>query len=101
MLGYPSSCPHGDPIPAKDGGVAPRVAHSLAEQQSPADLVIRRVKDSDPELLRYLKARGLLPGTAISLVEEEPFGGALVLRVGDHEVRVPRGAAAGVFVSAA
>jgi DtxR family Mn-dependent transcriptional regulator len=101
LLGYPSVCPHGDPIPAKDGGVAPRADQSLATKQSPAELVIQRVKDSDPELLRYLKERGLLPGTAITLVEEEPFEGAMVVRVGDREVRIPRGAAAGVFVSAA
>jgi DtxR family transcriptional regulator, Mn-dependent transcriptional regulator len=101
LLGYPTVCPHGDPIPARDGGVAPRATASLASQQSPAELVIRRVKDSDPALLHYLKERGLLPGTAITLVEEEPFDGALVVRVGDREVRVARGAAAGVFVSAA
>jgi DtxR family Mn-dependent transcriptional regulator len=101
MLGYPSACPHGDPIPAKDGVVAPRAGESLATQHSPAELVIQRVKDSDPALLRYLKERGLLPGTAVTLVEEEPFDGAMVVRVGDREVRVPRGAAAGVFVSAA
>jgi DtxR family Mn-dependent transcriptional regulator len=101
LLGYPTVCPHGDPIPARNGGIPPRVEDSLASQQSPAELVIQRVKDSDPALLRYLKERGLLPGTAITLVEEEPFDGSLVVRVGDQEVRIARGAAAGVFVAAA
>src|SRR5689334_887045 len=32
MLGYPASCPHGEPIPGKDGAIAPREGRSLAQQ---------------------------------------------------------------------
>src|SRR5919198_4979320 len=67
MLGYPTACPHGDPIPAPDGSMVRRQDAPLTTQSAPAQLVVRRVRDNDPQLLQYLKERGLLPGTAITL----------------------------------
>ena len=101
LLGHPTACPHGDPIPTRDG-VMPAVSrHTLAQQSVPARLTIRRVRDEDAELLRHLKKLGLLPGTAIEFVEQEPFGGAYVVRVGGETVRVAPQAAAQIYVGAA
>lgn len=98
LLGHPAACPHGDPIPTRDGVIAPVSTHTLAQQHSPASLTIRRVADEDAALLRHLKQLGLLPGTAIEFVEQEPFGGAYLVRVGDELVRVAPQAAARIFV---
>jgi DtxR family Mn-dependent transcriptional regulator len=101
LLGHPTACPHGDPIPTRDG-VMPAVTHdTLAQQRSPSRLTIRRVRDEDAALLRHLKQLGLLPGTAIEFLEQEPYGGAFVVRVGDQIVRVGAQAAAHIFVGAA
>jgi DtxR family transcriptional regulator, Mn-dependent transcriptional regulator len=100
LLGHPTACPHGDPIPTPDGAVTRRAHLRLSDQHAPAELVIERVRDNDPRLLKYLKERGLLPGTAISLLDQEPFEGALVLRVAEETVRIAPQAAEGVFVSA-
>lgn len=100
LLGYPKNCPHGDPIPSRDGVMELTKDHPLSEQTDPALLVVRRVRDEDSDLLRHLKSLGLLPGTAIEFVEQEPFGGAFILRVGDALVRVAPLAASQVFVSA-
>lgn len=75
------------------------IDHPLSEQTDPASLVVRRVRDEDSDLLRHLKSLGLLPGTAIEFVEQEPFGGAFILRVGDSLVRVAPLAARQVFVA--
>ena len=99
LLGHPERCPHGDPIPSRDGAVAAIARQSLAEQSAPALLTIQRVRDEDAELLRHLKKLGLLPGTAIEFVTQEPFGGAYVVRVGDELVRVAPRAAQQIFVS--
>lgn len=99
MLGYPTACPHGDPIPTPDGSIARHADAPLTSQSAPARLVVRRVRDNDPRLLQYLKERGLVPGAAITLVEEEPFEGSLILKVGDETVRVARQAAQSIFVS--
>lgn len=101
LLGYPTACPHGDPIPTRDGVMASTPRQTLAQQQSPAQLTIRSVRDEDSGLLRHLKKLGLLPGTAIELIEQEPFGGAFVVRVGGEYVRVAPQVAAQIFVGAA
>ncbi len=98
MLGFPAFCPHGDPIPTREGVVAFVSDHALAEQRIPALLTIRRVRDEDAALLRHLKTLGLLPGTGIEFIEQEPFGGAFLVRVGGEIVRVAPKAAEQIFV---
>jgi DtxR family Mn-dependent transcriptional regulator len=100
LLGHPQTCPHGDPIPTREGVVPEVSRHTLAEQRTPTHLTIRRVRDEDAALLRHLKALGLLPGTAIEFVEQEPFGGAFVVRVGGQTVRVAPRAAEQIYVGA-
>jgi|SRR5579884_169769 len=98
LLGHPTACPHGDPIPSPDG-IMPAVSRqTLAQQQTPAHLTISRVRDEDAALLRHLKKLGLLPGAAIEFVEQEPFGGAFLVRVGENLVRVAPRAAEQIFV---
>ena len=99
LLGHPTTCPHGDPIPTRDGVITATDDYALSQQNTPAPLTIRRVRDTDANLLRHLKELGLLPGTAIEFVEQEPFGGAYVVRIGDRSVRVAPQAAQQIFVS--
>ncbi len=99
LLGYPKRCPHGDPIPHKDGTIAAIRDSALSLQSPPSALTIQRVSDADAALLRHLKTLGLLPGTAIEFLEQEPFGGAFVIRLGDQIVRVSQLAADQIYVS--
>lgn len=98
LLGYPTACPHGDPIPTREGVMPPTSYHTLAQQYTPARLTIHRVNDEDAALLRHLKTLGLLPGTAIELVEQEPFGGRFVVKTGGTVVYVAPRAAEQIFV---
>ena len=52
-----------------------------------------RVSDSDPEMLRYLAARGIRPGDHLEVVDKQPFDGPLFARFGD-DVHVLGGALA-------
>ncbi|EIF00555.1 Mn-dependent transcriptional regulator [Saccharomonospora glauca K62] len=81
-LGNPVRDPHGDPIPAVDGSVE-EVSTKLLEDL-PAGTVgeIVRVWDTDPELLRYLSDRAIGLGQRIEVLERQPFGGPIVVRVG-------------------
>ncbi len=84
-LGDPTHDPHGDPIPAADGTVHTPPSQ-LLDQIAPGTVgTVARVWDTDPELLRYLTDNGLTLGTRIELVERQPFGGPLVVRVGDTD----------------
>ncbi len=82
-LGHPSHDPHGDPIPSADGNVE-KPTTQLLDQLRPGTVgTIARVWDTDSELLRYLTDHGLTLGNRIEIVERKPFGGPLVVHVGD------------------
>ena len=44
-----------------------------------------RVSDSDPEMLRYLSARGIALGAPLEVVAKEPFDGPLTVRIDGTE----------------
>jgi DtxR family Mn-dependent transcriptional regulator len=81
-LGEPTVDPHGDPIPAKDGRISEPDTRRLAELEPGTEGEIARVSDADPDLLRYLSEHGIRLGAPIRVVERQPFGGPLVVRVG-------------------
>jgi DtxR family Mn-dependent transcriptional regulator len=98
-LGDPTHDPHGDPIPTRDGHIEEAPSRSLPECE-PGDLVVlTRVSDSDPEMLRYLGDRGIEPGTELEVLEREPFGGPLNVRVGKRELPLGLGLARAMRVS--
>jgi DtxR family Mn-dependent transcriptional regulator len=82
-LGDPTVDPHGDPIPTVDGRfvVAPSELLSRLEPGATGRLV--RVWNGDPEVLRYLDSCGIELGDRIEVLGREPFGGSLVIRVGE------------------
>lgn len=88
LLGYPTTDPHGDPIPSKDGVVPMRRGVPLPQLVEGQSALILRVSDQDPEKLRYLGQLGLYPETHVQLVERAPFGGPLRIRVGEEPQQV-------------
>ncbi|WP_020670084.1 metal-dependent transcriptional regulator [Amycolatopsis nigrescens] len=81
-LGNPVRDPHGDPIPAADGSVEEEPARLLDELQPGAIGEIVRVWDTDPDLLRYLSEHAIGLGERIEVLERQPFGGPIVVKVG-------------------
>jgi DtxR family Mn-dependent transcriptional regulator len=97
-LGFPTTDPHGDPIPTRDGFMPAFSCVTLASQPVGKRVLVCRVTDEDEELLRYLGARGITPGTKVTIADREPFGGSIVLTTGDESQRVSPYAASHVFV---
>jgi DtxR family Mn-dependent transcriptional regulator len=58
------------------------VRTTLAEVPVGADVVIQAVHDEDPDRLRYMEARGLLPGVSLTLDDRQPFDGPITVLVG-------------------
>jgi DtxR family Mn-dependent transcriptional regulator len=81
-LGDPTVDPHGDPIPSRELQVAERLAPALAELEPGETAVFVRISDTEPEMLRFLGERGIVPGSQLELVERQPFDGPLFVRVG-------------------
>ncbi|MCA4132225.1 metal-dependent transcriptional regulator [Arthrobacter sp. M4] len=82
-LGHPDRDPHGDPIPAANGHVQRPTAHRIADLDPGHTGRITRISDENPELLRYLAAEGITLDLPVEVVGRKPFGGALVVRLGE------------------
>jgi DtxR family Mn-dependent transcriptional regulator len=81
-LGDPRYDPHGAPIPSREGEIERPQLRPLAEVAVGEPVALRQVGDDDPDRLRYLKALGLLPGTALLVAVKQPFGGPITLFLG-------------------
>jgi DtxR family Mn-dependent transcriptional regulator len=90
-LGYPDTDPHGDPIPSVDLVVRAEDGQPLAGLEPGQIGIVRRVPDSDPELLRYLGGLGLVPSASFTLVAKELFGGTVTLEIAGarHSLGLP------------
>ncbi|GJQ34702.1 MAG: transcriptional regulator [Anaerolineaceae bacterium] len=81
LAGRPTRCPHGEPIPSKDG-VMPIVKDMpLIEVPSGSDCVISRVRTHDLEKLTYIGELGLVPDKPFHLLSCAPFKGPLRLQM--------------------
>ncbi len=98
MLGYPTTDPHGSPIPGKDGSITPTNHDRLSDIDPGHTVVIRRVTDTEPALLRYLAELGLRPDNRVDVVKKEPFEGPMHLQVGGEERHVGHQVASCVLV---
>jgi len=82
-LGHPTIDPHGDPIPTADLQIVEVDTVSLAVLEPGASGTFVRISDTDPEMLRYLGARGIAPGDGLEVLDKQPFGGPVFVRFGD------------------
>jgi DtxR family Mn-dependent transcriptional regulator len=83
-LGHPTHDPHGDPIPSADLELVDEPHSALSSLDAGDCGVLVRVSDAEPEMLRYLAARGIAPGDRFEVIERQPFDGPLFVRFGDH-----------------
>ncbi|MDQ7991762.1 MAG: metal-dependent transcriptional regulator [Propionicimonas sp.] len=65
LLGHPTSDPHGDPIPDRDGALPAAPPAPLLSDVAPGRYRVVRVSDADPEALTRLRDRGVVPGAVV------------------------------------
>ena len=97
-LGYPSTDPHGDPIPQADGTVAAAADRPLAQCQPGERFLVARVIDQSPEFLRYLSQAGLEIGVRGSLVSNDSTQDRLTIRLTGGDRTLSREAAGKLMV---
>ena len=90
-LGHPTHDPHGDPIPSSDLRLPDPAGTPLSEMAICGRVVVRRVRDTDANLLRYLSQLGLTPKTELDLIERSPYDENLTLQVVGHGKRIVLG----------
>lgn len=108
LLGHPTTCPHGNPIPGlvdlgEPGRDPTPAAERLTTLHRAADgetaVVVRRISEhlqSDPELMQRLRSGGIRPG---ALVAVEPQGSGVRVRAGRIATDLSQDVASLVFVA--
>jgi DtxR family Mn-dependent transcriptional regulator len=98
LLGRPELDPHGHAIPTLAGKVRPVSDRPLSETHAGERVIVQGVSDDDPQRLRELERRGLLPGTHVEVVAESAYEGPIEVRIKGRRVSVPLGLARALFV---
>lgn len=99
LLDNPTHDPHGDPIPTKEGVMPKMESEPLVQAEAGQTFIVSRVKDQDPDLLRYLEKIGILPGVKIMVKEKAPFNGPITLLVEETEQALGHEVADKIFVA--
>jgi DtxR family Mn-dependent transcriptional regulator len=100
LLGSPTTCPHGNPIPGSDY-VEPSAA-PLSGLEVGKSFTISRIPEElefTPGLLEFLEESELVPGTAGTVTAISPDG-TLTLEIGGHHVGVGAFASSRILVRA-
>lgn len=84
-LDDPTTDPHGDPIPTKDGQIGAVVGLPLTGSLENYPYRLVRVLLQDPERLSYLGSLGLVLGATVTLRKRAPFAGPLLVEVGGEQ----------------
>ena len=85
VLGRPENDPHGSPIPPPDEDLFDaRQLCSLCDAPLHMNLRLARLSERQPEELRYLAERGLVPGASVRIEDRVPSSGALMVRVAER-----------------
>lgn len=85
MLGHPTRCPHGEPIPSREGIMPVMNDRPLTEFEAGAEVLVSRVREHDPARLRYLHKLGLTPGAQVKFLTCAPFEGPVRVMVGNTD----------------
>lgn len=101
LLGFPTTCPHGNPIPGAGGEPAPSVALSSMGQGERIRLArVTELVELDESMLSYLSSHGFLPGTEATVATRAPDG-TLTLDLGSATIALGPTLASQLFVTAA
>ena len=90
-LGDPLHDPHGDPIPTRELHLPLTSEVPLSQLRPPKVAEVQRVRDGDPELLRYLSEMGIKPQARLEIIEYSPFDNNLQVRIAGREEPVVLG----------
>jgi DtxR family Mn-dependent transcriptional regulator len=83
FLGNPKFCPHGDPIPNKQGKFENLKTIILSKSELNKVYHIRRFKNSDDDFLKILDKKGIKLNGKITIKEIEPYDKTFTVMLGD------------------
>lgn len=72
LLNSPTHCQHGNPIPNREGKISKISKLSLIDTEEGQEFMLKRVLD-EPELLKYLKEKGVKLNTLFKVLKRDDF----------------------------
>ena len=87
LLNYPSTCPHGNPIPGRPVPPANKGTplHQIPEGKQVELEYITEGGERDARLLAFLQEHKLVPGTKLQVLDVAPSLGTISLKVGQDK----------------
>jgi len=101
LLGMPSTCPHGNPIPGMARPLARVEPFPLAQAREGAVVVVERITEeaeADKNLLEYLWRHDVRPGRRLQITEVAPWAGTITAAGDVHSITLGLPAAAKIWV---
>lgn len=86
FLGFPTTDPHGDPIPDKNGNIIHRKKVKLSTLKEKQETILLGVADSSDDFLKYLNKKEIAIGNRIEVLGVEPFDNSMQLKINKKEI---------------
>ena len=86
FLGHPTVCPHGNPIPDRNGEMEALPDTTLAALEPGQSARVLAIQADSTDVFEYLQKRGILPQQLVSVIETAPFDESLTLKIGEQDV---------------
>lgn len=101
LTGDPDRCPHGEPIPSRDGVMPVVIDRPLSDWPVDEPGRVSRVKTHEPEKLIYLHDVSLVPGAPVKVTGRSPFEGPVHLEANGDRLVLGNNLASEIYVEAA
>ncbi len=85
VLGHPGTCPHGNPIPTKCGGIMEESSLPLAELNPQDKGIVFKIIDERSDILEYLGRIGIEPQALLEVVGKAPPEGRITVRANGRD----------------
>jgi len=98
ILGHPKTCPHGNPIPTRCGGIIEEGSKPLIDLQPQERALVVKIVDENRDLLQRLRSLGIVVGAYVKVEKKARFDRSLVVTLKDAKCRITRGMASAIWV---
>ena len=97
-LGHPRTCPHGNPIPTKCGGIFEEESEPLTELKLNESGIIVKITEEKIRTLQHLTKMGLTPGTLVKIEKKDFSKGLVKLSIQGKKRNLPKEIASIIMV---
>lgn len=97
-LRHPQTCPHGNPIPTKCGGILEEESEPLTDLNLNESGIIVKITEEKPRTLRHLAKMGLVPRTLVKVEKKDSSKVLIALKVQGIKHNLPKEIASMIWV---